>query len=143
MNHHDAQSWRDSRKALFARPDPNRRYTSNGREFSLTHPKRCPICGDRFYTYGPADELPAPPAVDPIPDDDGKRTTCGHPTCWKVEDEEAAKRSSAATKAVAEVRARLEQDRRRAQAQADKNKPGASRGALAGIGSAAPPFPTT
>jgi hypothetical protein len=67
-----------------------------GREWSRNHPKVCPWCGSVFYAYKPLDTDWQPFQVDPEPKNVmGVRETCGHPICWKSEDDAQFKRAKA------------------------------------------------
>ena len=83
----DLDKWAYEQQAQFAQPNMEIR-TIGGREWSRNHPKCCPWCGSVFYAYKPLDTDWQPYQVDPDPlHGMGTRKTCGHPLCWKSEDE--------------------------------------------------------
>lgn len=73
--------------AVFADPDGTVEVIQ-GRDWARIHPKVCPVCGRVFYGWKPLDVDWEPFVVDPVPPPGSpSRQTCGHPLCWKAEDE--------------------------------------------------------
>lgn len=89
-------------KKLWSEPDGEvfMSLYGTGREWSRTLRRRCPHCGDAFYTYQqfgkeqePNKEDPEPPIVHGIAK--GRRATCGAPECSALEYQHQRNRSPA------------------------------------------------
>lgn len=89
---HEIQEWNDAQVARFAQPDGTIEII-RGREWARVRPMRCPWCHMTFYAWAPLD-APGAPHVEDIPPGHGMgaRQTCGHPLCWKHEDEHQFRR---------------------------------------------------
>lgn len=91
-----AQFWQ-SRRARFAEPDTTPVFIA-GREFTRTLGKRCPQCGQMFFTYQETGHERQPYLIDPEPDFGrsivvvGARETCGFPGCLEDEQKHQMKR---------------------------------------------------
>jgi len=89
----ERQAWYDTLKAVFARPDPATRHGTGDQVFTRTLAKRCPWCGDVFFTYQLEGHEREPYRVDPNPPGGmGARDTCGHPMCREAEHDYQFKR---------------------------------------------------
>ena len=84
----EEQDWHYECKAMWAEPHPEVRETIMGLVFTRTLGKRCPYCGDIFFTYQVEGHEREPYRVDP---DSGARETCGHPKCWDAEEDRFVK----------------------------------------------------
>jgi hypothetical protein len=78
-----------SLRARFAEPDTTPVIMA-GHEFTRTWGKRCPWCGNVFFTYQETGREHEPYKVDPDPvvgrSAIATRETCGYPGCWDQED---------------------------------------------------------
>lgn len=80
----ETQAWHDECVARFATPDGTIEI-HNGRDWARMRPMICPVCRNTFYGWTPL-ENPLPARV-VDPGKPGTRQTCGHPFCYKAENE--------------------------------------------------------
>ena len=85
----EEQDWHYERKAKWAEPHPEDREEIMGMIFTRTLGKRCPWCGDIFFTYQVEGHEREPYRVDP---ETSTRETCGHPKCWDAEQDHQTKK---------------------------------------------------
>lgn len=81
----ERQEWHDKLVARFAQPDEEVRVIA-GRDWARVRPMYCANCGDLFYGWTPLD-VPLPSYVKESGPD--ARQTCGHPFCFKADNERA------------------------------------------------------
>ena len=89
------QDWFDAQKAASREPHPERQVVREDRTFTHNLGKRCPWCGDVFFTYQLEGHERQPYRTDAEITLDwfgrpaggvGTRETCGNPTCHEAED---------------------------------------------------------
>jgi len=80
-----SQAWRDEQKTKWATPD-HTEVLRNGKVFTRSLAKRCPMCKDVFWTYQQLGHEQPPYQEDLMPEHGkGQRETCGNPKCGDTE----------------------------------------------------------